>query len=96
MKKMFQPWLCNPILFKMSKLSREINQLFKSTRNFAEKVISANRHLKTFNELKNQNVISHLMNSRNNFNHNEIRDEIITFIGAVSSILIFIDFFNIS
>lgn len=93
---MFQPWLCNPILFKMTKLSRDKNQLFKSTRNFAEKVISPNRHLKTFNELKNKNVISHLMNSKNNFSQNEIRDEIITFIGAVSSKLIFIDFLNIS
>jgi hypothetical protein len=92
---MFQPWLCDPILFKMTKLSRDINQLFKSTQSFAEKVISANQHLKTFNELKNQNVISQLMNSKNNFTHNEIRDEIITFIVAVSRKTIFINFLNI-
>ncbi|XP_070504539.1 probable cytochrome P450 313a4 [Chironomus tepperi] len=82
MKKMFQPWLCNPILFKMTKISREISKHFESTQKFADQIISANHHLKTYNELKNQNVISQLMNSKNNFSYNEIRDEIVTFIGA--------------
>ncbi|KAG5681841.1 hypothetical protein PVAND_011249 [Polypedilum vanderplanki] len=80
MERMFQPWLGYEKLYKMTKLYKKCHQAYASTVALADEVVNANHHLRIADELKNRNVISQLLNVRNNFTDNEIKDELITFI----------------
>jgi hypothetical protein len=92
MKRLFSVWNNYEPVFKLSrKLYRDVKGLIKFMRDAAEEVI-VEQQKKICEEnyenedenTSNKSLINLLLDPKNNFSHNEINDEICSFIIAVS------------
>jgi cytochrome P450 len=88
MKRMFSPWYNFKPLYKMSSLRRTMDRYLKTLYENIENIREAN--VKSPNGLLKDIVINVLMSPNNNFDDEEFRDEVTTFIMAVSCEFVFL------
>lgn len=84
MKKMFRIWLNIEPLYKISGLYKELQKEYNVLVNFKNQVLKKNSEESL--EEKDEIFVKQLMDKRNEFSDEEIIDEVVIFLIAVSNV----------
>jgi hypothetical protein len=81
---MLQPWMSIDFFYKMSQLSRDASTTFKPVYDKIDEIIERNAHLRVFNGEKNLSFIEQLLNVKNGFSEEDVRDQMFVLLYGVS------------
>ncbi|KAG5667394.1 hypothetical protein PVAND_015375 [Polypedilum vanderplanki] len=80
MRRIVQPWMSFKPFFNISKLAKDAKKVFNPIHKKVNEIINVNQHLKIHKDQKVGVLISQLLNFKNEFSEEEIRDEIFIWI----------------
>ncbi|KAG5666300.1 hypothetical protein PVAND_017851 [Polypedilum vanderplanki] len=84
LRRIMQPWMSFEFLFKISQLSKDVKRIFGPIYSAVDKILEQNEHLRIESDDKKGIFIKQLLNLKNEFSEEEIRDEIFILIFAGS------------
>lgn len=84
MKRLTQPWLTFEPFLKISQAARDMRIPYDAICNTIKKIVKEKQHLRVESDEKQGIFIKQLLNLKNNFDDEDMRDEAGIFVIAVS------------